>query len=107
MYRSQMSPQERSFRSRLKPLVSYQEFLKGSLTLRKQRCGKPNCKCATTRYRHLCLYLTRYKDGQVEQLFIPRDEEPVVSRWVRNYRDAQELMEKISSLYWDKLKRKG
>ena len=102
-----MSPQERSFRSRLKPLISYQEFLKGSLSLRNQRCGKPNCKCAKTRYRHLCLYLTRYKDGRVEQLFIAKDKEPLVSRWLKNYRDARELMEKISSLYWDKLKRKG
>lgn len=106
MYRSQMSPQERSFRSRLKPVISYQEFLKGSLAVRKQRCGKPNCKCAKTRYRHLCLYLTRYQDGRPEQLFIPRDKEVLVSQWVKNYRDAQELMEKISSLYWDKLKRK-
>jgi hypothetical protein len=43
----------------------------------------------------------------VEQLFIPRDKELLVRQWVKNYRDAQELMEKISSLYWDKLKKKG
>lgn len=107
MDRSQMSARERSLRSRLKPVISYREFLKGSLTIRKQRCGKPNCKCAKTRYRHLCLYLTRYRDGRSEQLFIPRDKEALVRQWVKNYQDAQELIEKISSLYWERLKRKG
>jgi hypothetical protein len=43
----------------------------------------------------------------MEQLFIPKDKESLVSQWVKNYRNAQDLMEKISSLYWDKLKRKG
>ena len=106
MYKAQMTKQERESRSRLKPLISYQELLKGSLTLRKQKCGKPNCKCAKTDYRHICLYITRRKDGKIEQLFIPKEKEELVRQWVSNYQDVQKLLEKISSLYWEKLKKK-
>lgn len=106
MYKTQMTKQERESRSKLKPYISYREFLKGSLNLRKQKCGKPNCKCAKISYRHICLYLARRKDGKIEQLFIPKEKEELVRRWVRNYHDVQELLEKISSIYWDRLKRK-
>lgn len=106
MYKTQMTKQERESRSRLKPYISYQELVKGSLTLRRQKCGKPNCKCAKSDYRHICLYLSRRKGSKVEQLFIPKEKEELVRRWVNNYRDVQELLGKISSIYWDRLKRK-
>jgi len=106
MYRTQMTKQERESRSKLKPYISYRELLKGSLTIRNQKCGKPNCKCAKTSYKHICLYLTRRKDGKIEQLYIPKDKEELVRIWVKNYRTVQELLEKISSIYWERLKKK-
>jgi hypothetical protein len=106
MYKTQMTKQERESRSKLKPYISYQELLKGSLTVRKQKCGKQNCKCATTGYRHIYLYLARRRGDKVEQLYIPKDKEELVRQWVKNYRDVQELLEKISSIYWDRLKKK-
>ena len=106
MYKPQMTKRERESRSKLKPYISYRELLKGSLTVRKQKCGKPNCKCAKTSYRHVCLYISRRKDGKIEQLFIPKEKEQLVRQWVNNYNDVQELLEKISSIYWDRLKRK-
>jgi len=105
MRRVQMTSKEREYRSKLKPYISYQELLKGSLSVRRQKCGKPNCKCAKTSYRHICLYLIRRKDGKFEQLFIPKDKEELVRQWVNNYRNVQEMIEKISSIYWDKLKK--
>ena len=106
MYKTQMTKQERESRSKLKPYISYRELLKGSLTVRKQKCGKLNCKCAKTSYRHICLYISRRKNGKIEQLFIPKEKEELVRQWVNNYQDVQELLEKISSIYWDRLKRK-
>jgi predicted small metal-binding protein len=106
MYKSQMTNQERDSRSKLKPVISYREFINGSLSVRKLKCGKLNCKCAKTNYRHICLYLTRTKNGKFEQLFIPKEKEELVRRWVNNYRNIHELLEKISSIYWDKIKRK-
>lgn len=106
MYRSQMSKEERESRSRLKPYVSYKEFVRGTLSVRERVCGKPNCKCRRGQ-KHVCLVLTRSKDGKSEQLYIPREKEALVREWVQNYHLIQGLLEGISSVYWDKLKRKG
>lgn len=106
MRRVQMTSKEREYRSKLKPYISYQELLKGSLSVRRQKCGKPNCKCAKTSYRHICLYLIRRKDGKFEQLFIPKDKEELVRQWVNNCRNVQEMIEKISSIYWERLRKK-
>lgn len=106
MYRSQMTKEERENRSRLKPYVSYREFVRGTLSVRERVCGKPNCKCRRGA-KHVSLFLTRSKGGKIEQLYIPKQKEELVRRWVQNYRDLQQLLEKISSLYWDRLKGKG
>jgi len=100
-----MTKKERESRSRLKPYISYTEFLRGTLSVRERVCGKPNCKCRRGS-KHVSLFLTRGKCGKIEQLYIPKDKEELVRRWAKNYRDVQELLEKISSIYWDKLKRK-
>ena len=105
MHRSQMTKEERDSRSRLKPYISYKEFIRGTLSVRERVCGKPNCKCQRGE-KHVSLFLTRSKDGKIEQLYIPKEKEQLVHQWVKNYRDAQELMEKISSIYWHKLKKK-
>lgn len=105
MHRSQMTGQERECRSRLKSHISYRGLLKGSLTMRKHTCGKPNCKCAKGKYKHSSLYLTGRGNGRREQLFIPKKKEEAVKGWVDNYRIVQGLLEKISSTYWDRLKK--
>lgn len=105
MRRSQMTRGERESRSRLKPYISYHELLRGTLSVRERMCGKPNCRCAKGR-KHISLFLSRGKKGKVEQLYIPREKEELARGWVKNYRDVQELLEKISSAYWDRLKRK-
>jgi hypothetical protein len=100
-----MKKTERESRSQLKPLINYKEFIRGTLSVRERVCGKPNCKCQRGE-KHVSLFLTRSKDGKFEQLYIPKEKEELVRQWVKNYRDAQDLMEKISSIYWDKLKKK-
>ena len=105
MYRSQMTNEERESRSRLKPYISYREFVRGTLSVRERVCGKPNCRCRRGE-KHISLFLTRSKEGKIEQLYIPKEKEELVRSWVKNYRDIQELLEKISSLYWERLKRK-
>jgi len=106
MRRSQMTGEEREIRSRLKPYISCQEFVRGTLSVRERVCGKPNCKCVKGK-KHVSLFLSRGKNGKVEQLYIPKEREELARRWAKNYRVVQELLEKISSTYWDRLKRRG
>jgi len=105
MHRAQMSKKERDCRSRLKPYIGNRELVRGTLSVRERVCGKPTCKC-TRGEKHVSLFLTRSKDGKVEQLYIPKDKEELVRGWVKNYRDVQALLEQLSSLYWDQLQKK-
>ncbi len=105
MRRSQMTREERECRSRLKPHISYRELVRGTLSVRERVCGKPNCKCARGK-KHVSLFLSRGKNGKVEQLYIPKDKEELARSWVKGYREIQSLLEKISTTYWDRLKRK-
>ncbi len=100
-----MTRSERESRSKLKPLISWREFLRATPMLRQQVCGKPGCKCQRGE-KHTALVLTRSTKGTVEQLYIPKDKEADVQLWIQRYREIQELLEKISSVYWDRLKRK-
>lgn len=100
-----MTRVERESRSRLKALLSREEFLRATPTLRKQVCGSPNCKCQRGE-KHTALVLTRSTDGRVEQLYVPKDQEAAVRLWVERYHEIQELLEKISSSYWNRLKKK-
>lgn len=103
---SAMTRIERESRSQLKLYVSWKEFIRATPTLRKQTCGKPNCKCQKGE-KHTCLVLTRSHRGQAEQLYIPRSKEAMVREWVKNYRTVKELLEEISSSYWERLRKKG
>jgi hypothetical protein len=105
MRRAGMTVSERVSRSKLKPLVSWQEFLRATPTLRRQVCGKPGCKCRKGE-KHTALVLTRTREGKVEQLYIPKDQEATVRLWIRRYHDIQALLDKISSAYWDRLKKR-
>jgi hypothetical protein len=98
-----MSAQERRARSRLAQLISQRGVLRGSLLLRRRVCGKPNCKC-TRGQKHESLYLVISEGGRTRQLYVPREWESRVRRWVEEYHRARQLMEEISRIYWDKVR---
>lgn len=106
MRRSEMTKAERESRSRLKPYISWGEFVRGTITLREQTCGKGNCKCQRGQ-KHGCLVLSRSYKGEVEQLYIPRPKEALARQWVKQYQQVQNLIEKISDSYWARLKERS
>ncbi len=101
-----MSPHERDRRSQLTQLVHGAGLLRGTLAVRERVCGKANCKCARGEEKHVSLYLVASYEGRVRQLFIPKDREPQVRRWVKQYQQARKLLEEVSLLYWDKVRRR-
>jgi len=100
-----MTPTEREIRSKLKPIILEREFLRATPTLRRQLCGKPGCKCQRGE-KHKAMVLTRSTHGKIEQLYIPKDQEACVQLWIQRYRDIRDLLEKISAVYWNQLKKK-
>ena len=103
--RAAMKSSERHLRSKLNQMISRSGLVRGSLTMRKVKCGNKKCRC-TRGEPHMALYLTASIEGKYRQLFIPKSLEKVARSWVKQYRDAEGLLEKISLDYWEKLKKR-
>jgi len=70
--------------------------------VRERVCGKANCKCARGE-KHSSLYAVSRQGGEVRQVCVPKRLEAKVREWVDEYQNAQELLEKVSEIYWKKL----
>lgn len=101
--RGTMSVRERHLRSELAQLVSQKAILRGSLLVRRRPCGKAGCKCVRGE-GHESLYLVITEGGRTRQLYVPRDWESRVRRWVENHRRVRRLMEEVSRIYWDRVR---
>lgn len=101
-HRSKLSAAERNFRSRIAQLASGQWFLRGTLSERSGKCGKPNCRC-TKGELHKSLYLVQSQGGKFRQICVPRAWQERVRQAVKDYRRMQELIEEVSQLEWKRL----
>lgn len=97
-----MSSDERKLRSRFAQLISSKGLIRATLNPREITCGKSNCKCARGE-KHSYLYLIMSDGGKRRQLLIPKSLEHKARQWVQDYQQAQEILEEICKIYWDKL----
>jgi hypothetical protein len=104
MHKSKVPEAVRQRRSRAAQMVSSYPLLRGSVSVRKIRCGKSNCKCAAGE-PHLSLYLVQSQKGKPRQLYVPRELEERVRQAVENYQKLQGLIEELSELEWNSLKK--
>ncbi len=102
MARSSFTDAERRRRSRLAQIAHTQRFLRGTLSLRHGRCGKPNCHCARGEL-HASLYLVQSHRGQLRQWCVPKAWEERVRQAVRNHQEMQHLIEELSEGEWKHL----
>lgn len=102
MSRSQFSDRERRRRSRLAQIIHQARFLRGALSLRNIRCGKPSCRCAQGEL-HACLYLVRRQRGKLRQVFVPRQWEERIREAVKNQQEMEQLIDELSDLEWKRL----
>jgi hypothetical protein len=103
--RARMSPQERHLRSQLVQLLSGVGLLRATLNPRRRVCGKSSCRCSRGE-KHVALYLASRQGGKSRQLYVPHSLESQTRQWVASYRRIQELLDELSLLYWDKLRRR-
>lgn len=101
--RAKLSAAERSFRSRAAQLASGRWFLRGTLSERAGKCGKPNCRCAKGQF-HQSLYLVQSHAGKLRQICVPQAWQERVRQAVNDYRLMQRLIEEVSELEWKRLK---
>jgi len=100
--RAALSATERSLRSRIAQLTSSQRFLRGTLSERSGKCGKPNCHCADGK-GHPSLYLVQSQAGKVRQLCVPKALQDPVRQAVAEYQEILRLLGEVSELEWKRL----
>jgi len=101
--RGKMTAGERRTRSQLAQLLSQRGVIRGTLLVRKRKCGKTNCRCAKGE-GHESLFLVISENGRTRQFFVPKDWESRVRQWVEDYHRVRDLLEDVSRIYWDKLR---
>lgn len=101
--RAKFSAAERNFRSRIAQLASGQWFLRGTLSDRSSKCGKPNCHCASGEKTHQSVYLVQSHAGKLRQLCVPKAWQERVRQAVSDYQQMQRLIEEVSELEWKRL----
>lgn len=105
--RAELSAAERRLRSRIAQIASGERFLRGTLSERSSKCGKPNCHCASGE-GHRSLYLVQNQAGKVRQICIPKTLQDPVRQAVGEYQEMQQLLREVSELEWKRfLARKG
>lgn len=101
--RAKLSARERHFRSRLAQWATQRHFLRGTLSERTGKCGKPNCHCAQGEL-HRSLYLVQSHQGKLRQICVPQAWQERVRQAVLDYRQMQRLIEEVSELEWKRLR---
>ncbi len=102
MGKASMSLKERDLRSKLARLMGGRGMLRGTLCMKSRSCGKTNCKC-TQGEKHSSLYIAFSQEGKTRQIYVSKDREQEVTRWVQQYQQAQELLEELSAVYLAKI----
>jgi hypothetical protein len=83
----------------LEQLSALGPVLRASLIERFVQCGKAGCKCMRGEKHGPAYYLAvSYAQGRTRQVYVPKDLRPVAERWVRNYHQAMNVLEEISSI---------
>ncbi|MCP4245474.1 MAG: hypothetical protein GY778_00345 [bacterium] len=103
--RAKMTAAERRARSQLAQLLSQRGVIRGTLLRRKRKCGKANCRCARGE-GHESLFLVISENGRTRQFFVPKDWESRVRLWVEDYHRARDLLEEVSRIHWDKVRKR-
>ena len=89
---------------RLPPLKA---ILRGSLVERYKRCGKPGCKCANGPGHGPKYYLTVSFPKRPPQMeYVPEVVQEKVKQYLENYRRAKEILEELSSINRELLRRR-
>ena len=106
LIRAKLSTAERNFRSRIAQLASGQWLLRGTLSYRSSKCGKPNCHCANGEKTHQSVYLVQSHAGKLRQLCVPKAWQARVRQAVNDYQEMHRLLEEVSELEWKRLQRR-
>ena len=106
---TELSPADlrRRRRQLLRKLPSLEAVLRGSLIERYKRCGNPRCKCANGPGHGPKFYLSVSHTGESPHMeYIRQAEHAAVSEYLANYARVREILEEISQINHELLRRR-
>src|SRR5438034_3359167 len=89
------------------PTPPLKAILSGSLIERYKRCGKPGCKCADGPGHGPKYYLSVSYPGLRPRMdYVPQESHAQTAEFVANYHRAREILEAISEINHELLRRR-
>jgi hypothetical protein len=108
-----MSSERRTIEQRRRRLqeelgaLSAQPLMRGSLYLRRRRCGRPQCACARDpAARHASRFLTVFLDGRTQGFHLREEDEAEVRRAVGTYDRLWRLVNDLTGCEVAELRRR-
>lgn len=84
-------------RRTVRGLPPLEEILRGTVFVRRLRCGKAGCHCAEGEGHPVTYLSVTLPGGRTEQISLPKALVSTAEQWVRNYHAWWEAVEKISA----------
>jgi len=100
-----MSWREQAWRRRAAGFLREEGLLRGNVSVRRRVCGKRGCRCAQGE-RHEAMYVVYHEEGRTVQIYVPKEWEDRVRRWVKRYGEVRELLEKLSGIHEAKVRQR-
>lgn len=89
-----------------KRMRALEPFFKGSVVELEVRCGKANCRC-TRGEKHRAWYVSLKRKGKTQMHHLPRERQEAAREAGRRYREFQQVVEELSIVEIQILKRGG
>ena len=104
-HRGNMTTQERAQRSQLAKLVHQEPFVQGSLVDSTFKCGKSNCWCSKSAKGHPACYLSVRAGAKRKMVYVAKQKERQMRRWVKNYQEIIKYMTVVSQCCLERFKK--
>lgn len=103
--RLHLAAEERKIVSRIHWLINKPGVLRASLVRMKRKCGNKNCRCTKGKL-HESWYLYQSKSGKPRMLYVPGKWEKDAIGWVKKNKEIRDLLNQLSQIYWDKIRKR-
>jgi hypothetical protein len=91
----------------LRGLPPLDAVMRGSLIERYKRCGNPRCRCANGPGHGPKYYLSVSHAGEAPQMdYVPQAQHDLVSEYLANYYRVREILEEVSQINQELLRRR-
>lgn len=105
MHKMKMTVKEQKLRLEIRKLIRSGGMIHGGLIEMARKCGKSGCRCNSGE-KHVSLYLGLTHKRKTRMLYIPEELEERVKEWVKRDKDIRQVLEELSGIHWDKIRKR-